>query len=282
MGFTDQNLANFIPEVWSKKLEVIFDNKCVMKPLVSRKYEPDASFGDTIHVQRVGDFTIQDYVRNQVMEMEQSTVTDDTLLINQQKYHYFGVDRLDKRQSLVSIMPEYVERQGVAIAETIDARLLSHYTDALAANVLGSTTAPETINASNVYDIFVEMGERLDNQNVFDGDRNAVIVPAVRSAILKSDQLTKRGTVMVDETIKNGKIGTFAGFNLHITTNMSQVSGTYPIMFFQKEFIQYVEQYSQLVGEQPDGTFVDAMKMIKLYGSKVFNPECGAVVYAAA
>jgi len=282
MGFTDQNLSNFIPEVWSKKLELIFDNKCVMKPLVSRKYEADASFGDTIHVQRVGDFTIQDYVRNSVMELEQSTVTDDTLIINQQKSHYFGVDRLDKRQSLVSIMPEYVERQGVAMAETIDARLLSHYTDALAANVIGSTTAPETVNASNVYDLFVEMGERLDNQNIFDGPRAAVITPSIRSAILRSEELRKRGTVMVDETIKNGKIGTLAGFDLNITTNMAQVSGTYPLMFFHKEFIQYVEQYSQLVGEQPDGTFVDAMKMIKLYGSKVFNPECGGVIYAAA
>jgi hypothetical protein len=281
MGFSDQDLSAGISEIWSKKTEMIFDNICVMVPLVSRQFEKDAQLGDTVHVQKPGNFTTQDYVRNNPLELQQATLTDDTLLINQQKYIYFGVDNVDKRQSGLDYMSIYTERAATALRNTVDARLLSHYTDALAANVQGSVGSPIVLSADNIFDYFCEAGEDLDNQSVIGGKRHAVIPPAIRKLITQSPEVRDRGTELVDTNVRNGFFGKFAGFEVHVTTNMARVSNTSPLLFFEQNFINMADQMTKTKLEQPDGYFIDAAAMLKVYGTKVFNPEAGAVIYAA-
>lgn len=277
MPFSAQDLSLFNPEIWSQKTEKIFNKKVVMLPLVNRQFESDLTIGDTVHVQKPGNFTISQYTRNNPMTLQQATVTDDTLLINQQPYVYFAIDRLDKKQAKVPLEALYQERAAIAMRDEVDTHLLGHYTDALSTQ--GSAGSGITLNADNIYDYFCEVNEDLDDQNI-DGERHAVITPKYRKLITQSPELRDRGTEMVDANIRNGYMGKFAGFNIHVTTNMSAVSGTYPLMFFSKDFINFAEQLSVTEFENPSGYMVKACKMLKLYGSKVFNPEAGAVIYA--
>ena len=283
MAFADQSLSNAIPEVWSKKTEKVYRNKSVMRGLVSTDYQADLVVGDTVHVQRPGQLEMYDYTRNNPLTLQEWTLTDDTLVIDQQKYAYFGVDRLTQKQSHhKDLLALEVNEAAIAMRDTVDAHLLAHYTDVLPANIIGSLGAPITLTADNIYDYICDQGELLDNQNVFDGERHMVVPPKISNLIRKSPELRDRGTQLVDEVIRNGYMGMYGGFKIHVTTNMAQVSGVYPLMFFVKEFIQFVEQENILEYENPSGYLIKAAKMAKLYGSKVFNPEAGALIYAAA
>ncbi|MCE3234532.1 MAG: hypothetical protein K0Q50_712 [Vampirovibrio sp.] len=117
-------VANFIPEVWSKKLLKIFDKTCVMKKLVNTNYEGEIKkAGDTVHVRTFGDVTINDYTRDMVIQFETLADPMSDLTIDQQKYFAFKVDDLDKAQSDISILEGYAARAAIAIRDVVDTRL---------------------------------------------------------------------------------------------------------------------------------------------------------------
>jgi len=123
--------ANFIPEIWSKKLQKIFDKITVMVKLVNTDHEGEVKGGgDTVHVRSFGDITIRNYNR-------EGTLTDDTLTdpmsdlsIDQEKYFSFIVDDVDKAQADINIMEGYSTRAAMAIRNTVDQHLHSQYANA--------------------------------------------------------------------------------------------------------------------------------------------------------
>lgn len=275
-----QDLDLSIPEVWSRQTEMKYRKQTVMANLVSRQYQKDAQFGDTIHVQRANDLQMLDYNRNEPLTRQELNITDDTLLINQAKQCYFTVDKLDQRQSHHSnLLQIWSDEAAVAARNTVDAHLLGRYTDALAANIMGTSSTPQSVTASTIYGLFVDMGKNLDDNDVVEGERHAVISPAIKALIAKSPELTDRGTSMVDDVVRNGYVGNFGGFKCHVSTNFTAVDGAYPLMFFVPKFIEFVEQVNHTEMEEPHGYYAEALKMIKLYGSKTFNPEAGGVMW---
>lgn len=279
-------LENFIPEIWSKKLIKLFDKSVVMAGLVNRDWEGEIkNAGDTIHVRQFGDITISSYTRNSTTISEQDIAsTDNTMAIDQSKYFAFKVDDLDKAQSDIDAMEGYTKRAAIAIRNTIDARLLTHYADANASNVPNTSGTPVTLTPSNIYDYFVDQRKLLMDQDIDpDAEINVVINPAVHAVMLKSPELRDRSTSMVDETIRNGYLGKFAGLNVSVTTNYTAVSGTIPLMFFTRDFITFASQLTKLEHYRPHTSFSDAIKGLYLYGSKVFtnHAKAGGVLYVS-
>src|SRR5690554_4408571 len=97
--------ANFIPEIWSKKVQKIFDKSTVMVKLCNRDYEGEVKrAGDTVHVRSFGEITIKNYTREQTVVDDTLTDPMSDLVIDQEKYFSFIVDDVDKAQSNINIM----------------------------------------------------------------------------------------------------------------------------------------------------------------------------------
>ncbi len=274
-------VTNFIPEIWSKKLLKIFDANAVMANLVNRDFEGEiASAGDVVKVRTFGDVDINDYTRD--MQINFQTLTDpmQEMTIDQQKYFAFKVDDLDKAQSDTDILEGYAGRAAIAIRNVVDTRLLGHYADAAAGNVLGTDVSPITLTATNIYGYIADLGELLDKANIPAEGRNLVITPKFKTMLLKSDEFT-RATSLGDNVVQNGYIGNVAGFAVHVSTNLPAVSGVVNLMAFTRDFISYASQVSKIENVRPYNMFADAVKGLYLYGSKVFHPTAGAVLKAA-
>lgn len=281
-------LANFIPEVWSKKLLKIFDKTCVMKKLVNTDYEGEIKkAGDTVHVRTFGDVTINDYTRDQVIQFETLSDPMSDLTVDQQKYFAFKVDDLDKAQSDINILEGYAARAAIAIRDVVDTRLLSHYADIHDDNDIGSAGSPTSLSVSNIYQYIVELGQKLDDSNCPSDGRNLVIYPGIKTLLLQSSQFV-RATNLGDKVVQNGMIGNVAGFDVHVSTNVPTVSNDRPILGFTREFISFASQVQKVEHVRPDNMFADAVKGLYLYGSKVFTntssdkgpDRCGAVLWA--
>ena len=287
MAYADQDFSVIFPEYWAKKFLKNFDEVSVMAGLVNQDYEGEIKdSGDTVHVSLYGDVTFSTYTRNSQLVPQELTITDNTMVIDQEKVALFGIDDLENKQSHVKTGKGWRKRADVAAAETIDSRLLTHYANANASNVMGSTTDPLVLTPDNVYDYFIDMGERFDNQGSANMNvpRNAVITPKTRGIILKSPELRDRGTKMVDETIRNGKVGKFAGWDLNVTTNISTVSNSNPHMFLTPDFISFAMQLKKSEQFRPFDYVATFYRMVMLYGSKVFTEtaKSGGVIHVAA
>ena len=281
-------VANFIPEIWSKKLLKIFDKTVVMAKLVNRDYEGEITkAGDTVHVRTFGDVTVNDYTRDMTIQFETLTDPMSDLVIDQQKYFAFKVDDLDKAQANVDILEGYASRAAIAIRDVVDTRLLSHYADVNSNNISGSSGTPITLSVANVYQYIVTLGQKLDDSNAPVDGRNLVIPPAIKTLLLQSSQFV-RDTNLGDNVVQNGKIGNVAGFDIHVSTNVPTVSTNRPLLAFTKDFISFASQVDKIEHVRPTNMFADAVKGLYLFGSKVFTntdtgkgpDRCGAVLWA--
>ncbi len=276
----------WIPEIWSKKLLETIHQVVTMQDLVNTDYEGDIkNAGDTVHARLPALVTTRPYTRETDITYDALTLTDTTFVIDQQYYYAFGLDDLDDAQLDVSFWEKEIPEAAIAIRDTIDTRLLSHYANVDALNVTGSTGAPIGLTKDNVYAYFNKQNTLLENAKA-KGKRVCVVPPIVKEMILNSPQLSTRGSNLVDDTVENGLvIKNFAGFQINATTNMAQVSNTYPLMFFTKRFISFAMQFKK-TGEKIrlEKQFGTGYRGIYLYGSKVFTQYDGdgATMYCAA
>jgi hypothetical protein len=275
-------LTNFIPEIWSKKLLKIFDKTAVMANLVNRDFEGDiTASGDVVHVRTFGDVTVNDYTRDMTISFQSLTDPMVDLTIDQQKYFAFKVDDLDNAQANIDILEGYAGRAAIAIRDVVDSRLMGHYVDVDAGNVIGTNGAPITLTKDNIYSYITQLGEKLDNCNVQHEGRNLVITPKFKTMLLQSTEFT-RATSLGDNVIQNGYIGNVAGFAVHVSTNNPAVSGVVNLLAFTRDYISFASAVSKVETVRPYNMFADAVKGLYLYGSKVMLPKAGAVLKATA
>lgn len=282
--------ANFIPEIWSKKVQKIFDKTTVMVPLCNREHEGEVkSGGDTVHVRSFGEITIKNYTREQ-------TLVDDTLVdpmsdltIDQEKYFSFIVDDVDKAQADIKIMEGYAKRAADAIRRVVDQHLHAQYANVDSGNVIGSSSAPVALTKDNIYFYCTELGRLMDDDNVPADDRHIVLDPTRKALMLNAPEFI-RATGMGDKVVTNGKIGEIANLQVHVSTNLNSSSGNRPILALTKDLISYASQVDKVEKVRPSNQFVDKVKGLYVYGSKIFTnseltnsagpDEQGAVLWA--
>lgn len=255
MAYSSSDNSAFIKEVWLNEFQDLLDTLIVLKGIVNDvSADPQFEKGDVFHKQTPDSVTTNTLTKYATLSLDQLNATDENLAADQFRYQLFGVDAIDEMQGNPRINAAYKERSAVSMANNIDTRLMTHYADANASNVTGSTSVPITLTPDNVYDYFSDKHENLDDfNNEFDGneERHAVVTPKTRNIIRKSQEMRGRGSDLVDETVRNGKVGKFVGWSVHVTTNITTVSSSDPHMFFTKQFITYVEQMSKMTEHTP-------------------------------
>ncbi len=263
--------TNFIPEIWSKKLQKIFDRNCVMTKLCNRDHEGEVKqAGDVVHVRSFGEITIKNYTREMTITFDSLQDPMSDLLIDQEKYFAFQVDDVDKAQSDIGIMNGYSARAADAITRVTDQSIHAvGYAGVASANVIGSSGSPVTLTKDNIYSYIVEMGRRMDESNV-KGARSLVVDPRFNALLVKSPEFT-RATGLGDKVVTNGRVGTVLDFDVHMSTNLNSVSGNRPILALTKDLISHASQISKVEHVRPTNKFVDAVKGLYVWGSKVFT-----------
>lgn len=283
--------ANFIPEIWSKKVQKIFDKTTVMVPLCNREHEGEVkSGGDTVHVRSFGEITIKNYSREQTLSDDTLVDPMSDLVIDQEKYFSFIVDDVDKAQADIAIMEGYSKRAADAIRRVVDQHLHAQYANVASGNVLGTSSAPITLTNENIYFYVTELGRLMDDDNVPADERHLVLDPSRKALMLRAPEFI-RATGLGDKTVQNGTIGEIGGFQTHVSTNLNSASGNRPILALTKDLISYASQVDKVEKVRPTNQFVDKVKGLYVYGSKIFTnanlvnssgPDSqGAVLWAA-
>jgi P22 coat protein - gene protein 5 len=271
------------PDVFSKTLLRNFDKATVMGQLVSREYEGDIkNAGDVVNAVLFGNVTVSDYTPGSDVAVQNLSLSQYALSIDQKKAFNAIIDLVEITQSHLDLVNGWMQRASVALAEAVDDRLLSHHADIATGNTIGTNGAPITLTASNVYDYFVDAAKLLDKAGLPQEERYAVIDEETKALILKSPSYV-RATNYGDEVIRTGSVGQIAGFDVRMSPRIPTVSGVKNMLFMHRSCISLAFQIppEHIKTYEPEKQFGTGIKGLALYGSKVFQNTAGVVLKKA-
>ncbi|MEC1725858.1 P22 phage major capsid protein family protein [Schinkia azotoformans] len=267
------SVTNFIPTVWSAKLNESLKKSLVFGNVVNSDYQGDAKYGNTVKINTIGAITIGDYDKaTGIGTPEEITSTQTTLLIDQRKFFNFQVDDVDQAQSNVSLLAGAMKEAAYGLADAMDTFIAGFYTEA--SNTIGDDTTPIVPTKDNAYDYLVDLGVKLSEANVPKSDR-FVVVPEFFYGLLQKDaRFTKDANVLA-----TGYIGDVNGMKVYTSNNVANTAGTkYKILAGHKSAIAFASQVDKVEAFRPEAGFSDAMKGLQVYGAKVIRPSALAVL----
>lgn len=276
------SIYNFIPSIWSARLVEFLQKSLVFAQpgVINRNYEGEiADKGDTVRLTGIGAVTISDYVRNTDMSAAEALVDAATvLLIDQQKYFNFQVDDCDRTQSNPAMIDQAMRNAAYGIKDAMDTLIAGLYTDCNATSHIGSGGNKTFSAASDAYGYLVDLGVVLTDAKCPTDGRWVVIPPWFLGLLQKDDRFVKSGAESGAVALANGKVGEAAGFSVHVSQNVNSSSTTFHIMAGTDMAITFAETVNKVEGYRPPLRFADAVKGLALYGAKVVQPDCLAVL----
>ena len=271
-------VTNFIPSIWSARLNEGFKKALVYGNCVNTDYEGEIKgAGSTVKINSVGAVTIDNYDKSKgINKPQELDSSQSTLTIDQAKYFNFQVDDIDKAQANVDLLDAGIKEASYGLANVADQYIANFYTEVKAGNTIGDDTTPIVPTIANAYDYLIDLGVILDENSVSEIDRFVVVPSWFYGLLLKDPRFTKEIDIM-----RTGFVGNIDNMAVYKSNNVPNTSGEkYKIIAGQKSAISFAGQVDSVEAYRPESQFSDAVKGLQVYGAKCIKPEGIAVLTA--
>jgi N4-gp56 family major capsid protein len=278
-------LNSAIPQLWSAKIYENLNDIHVYADLLTSDFTGELKgHGSSVRIQTVGRVTINSYTKNTGITRQNLTNNDVVLVLDQQNYFDFEIDDIDTVQQMPKLFSAYTREAAWGLSDTADADIAAVITAGVAtANVLTAATSVGTGAADDdAYELLVDLGVKLTENNVPEAGRWCVIPPWFEGVLRKDPRFVSFGTSENRSTLTNGRIGTAAGFDLRVSNNVPVSGSDYDILAGVSSAGGFVMQMDKVVPYSPEDAFSDALKGLQVYGRKIFDPNRLAKVVATA
>ena len=277
-------VTSFIPELWNARLLFALEKNHVATNLVNRNYEGEIkNAGDTVHINSLGAVSVRSYAQGTDLTYDALSTTDQTLVIDQQKYFAFALDDVDAAQAAGDIMDTAMGRAAYSLADVSDAFLLGKIAAGGSSdNYVGSSGSPVALTTSNIYANIVALRTKLDKANVPTQGRSLVVPPEAYALLLQDARFTAVQGV-AEGVITNGLVGRVAGFDIYMSNNVVKTTADTPVYSITAQVADattYAEQIIKTEALRPEASFSDAVRGLHVYGAKVTRPEEIATLFA--
>lgn len=277
-------ITNFVPDLWTAKILVALRKKAVAGGLVNRDYEGEIRrAGDSVKITSINDVTIGSYTAHTDITWEDIDDATRALVIDQAKYFAFELDDIERAQSVNggAVMNQAIDNATYQLRDTSDAFLLAAMNTAIqgTANDLGTVAIHTT--KQNLYDAFVDLSVTLDEDNVPEEGRWAVLSPSLHGRLLKLDSFIQAGDSASPLARLNGFIGEIAGLSLFKSNNLPAVTDAAATgglaIAGHGIATTFAEQIVSVEGVRRENRFADGVKGLHVYGAKVVRTTALAV-----
>ena len=264
--------VNFIPEVFSKLLQAKFYSSSVLPNISNTDYEGEISGqGDKVVIRTVPAVTINDYAGT--ITTQELTTAKVELLIDKAKYYSFKVDDVLAAQADINLLEAASNDAAEGMRVAVETAVLSSVVTG--ATTIGSQT---TINATNILTSILDQAKELDELNIPEEGRFIVLSPEFVS-LLKQSEL-RQAYLTGDDTspLRNGKVGVVDRFTVY-QSNMLYTPGTGTdagythVLAGHPKAISFASQFTNTETIRMQDTFGEAVRGLKVFGSKVVTPD---------
>jgi len=278
---TDEGVDNFVPEIWSKGAIVARESALVFARLVSRAFEKELTFGDTIHVTSLSDLTAQNKTQEGAISYENNDETNVDITIDQWKYAAIAIESFAKVQVNRDMLEAYSGKMGYALALNVD--------NALSNLVDGATNNVGTMGVENSDDELLRARQYLNDANVPMDGRNYVFSAAAETGLLKLDRFVHNdysaihGEGTRELAVEKAYIANFYRIPCYVSTAVEgDNSAGHDNTLLQTDALALVMQIEPKVHAQFDIDYlVDKVVMEQVYGIKEMRDDHQAWVKGA-
>ena len=255
-------VANFIQQIWSKKIQDDLELKCKLVDNCLRDYEGDCKYAQSVKILGVGEPTIGAYDGTKDITIEDMSDKGQILTIDQANYFAFYVDDVDQAQSVPGLKEKYQEKavHGLAVArDTYVANLIKGVPN----NVTTATALTQDAVKTAIDAGIVALRERN-----FDEDGVIEITPAVYN-VFKNCLITL--STNNPELIRKGVVGVYDQFDVIMSNNMAKDTTHAYCDIRGKKAIAFAGQINEVEALRAEKRFKDIVRGLDTFGAKVID-----------
>lgn len=320
LATTDSYSGQFIPAVWSAKLNAKFYKASIYGEIANTDWQGEVSnMGDKVYINTAPTISVSPYSAGATLSYEVPVPDMQELLIDKGFYFAFQINDVLEFQAKPNLLDMFSEDAAEQMRIKVDSTVLYNtFSQAAAANkgatagaqsgsyALGTDASPIVLTSSNVVAKVLELASVLDEQDVPDSGRWLVIDPATRALLFQSDLAKAYSTGDDTSPVRNGKIGMIDRFDVYVSNNLPRgpagatttgdwvsgdgsedsvtVSGTgakrKAIMAGHKSAITFASQITKMETVRNPSDFGDFIRSLNVFGYKVVNPKALALLVA--
>ena len=299
LGVSGQTNGFFIPEIYSKKVQIALRKAAVAEAICNTDYMGEiSSFGDTVNIIKEPQIAVADYTRGLTVTSTDLTDQELVLTIDQAKSFSFKIDDLEKRFSHVNFQAVAADNAAYALRDAMDSNILAAISaGATVTTGMGTTGTPIDIgfNTGEV-DPLNQMSlaaKELDEANAPEDGRWFVAAPEWYNQLANtSSKLLSVDFNAGQGSIRNGLVasGLLRGFQMYKSNNLptNDLSGATPAgsatapeaLFGHISGTSAASSMNKVETVRDTGTFSDIVRGLMVWGRKVLRPEItGKVIY---
>ena len=218
------NVQAFVPELWSRRIQILTRNALVATQICSFEEQPDLKYGDRIHRPYPNDLVVNDYQKYTDTTQQDLVGTDEYLDIDQSKEISFAIDEIDWIQMKYDLENSYVERAAYRLANDIDWNVLSEVSNAKvnmdAGDIGGTAGQAISLSTSNCLNTIMTAWAKL-TANGCEMDKTWALVVSPKIASIIAQTVAQDWFSLADLALKNGYAGNFAGYKVYSSNNVA-------------------------------------------------------------
>ena len=299
LGVSGQTNGFFIPEIYSKKVQIALRKAAVAEAICNTDYMGEiSSFGDTVNIIKEPQITVADYTRGLTVTSTNLTDQELVLTIDQAKSFSFKIDDLEKRFSHVNFQAVAADNAAYALRDAMDSNILAAISaGATVTTGMGTTSVPIDIGfTSGEVDPLNQMSlaaKELDEANAPEDGRWFVAAPEWYNQLANtSSKLLSVDFNAGQGSIRNGLVasGLLRGFQMYKSNNLptNDLSGASPAgsatapvaLFGHISGTSAASSMNKVETVRDTGTFSDIVRGLMVWGRKVLRPEItGKIIY---
>jgi len=299
LAVSGQTNGFFIPEVYSKKVQIALRKAAVAEAICNTDYMGEiSSFGDTVNIIKEPQISVNDYTRGLAVTSTNLTDQELVLTIDQAKSFAFKLDDLEKRFSHVNFQAIASDNAAYKLRDAMDANIMTAISAGAGVTTgMGTTSVPIDIGfGSGEVDPLNQMAlaaKELDENNVPEEGRWFVAAPEWYNVL--SNTASKLLTVDFNAgqgSIRNGLVasGLLRGFSMYKSNNLptNDLSAATPAgsatapeaLFGHISAVSAASAMNKVETVRDTSTFSDIVRGLMVWGRKVLRDDSvGKIVY---
>ena len=234
--------SEFIPSLWSLKVQAFLEDALVIVPLVDHKYEEDLSYGQTLHVPNFVEITAGSVTPGtEITPLEPEGGTLE-IAVDQWYEAPISYSEFSRVQNRPDFLENAAKGSAYAVAKVMDkslADLFNGFQSDIRQGADGNTVTD---------DLLIDCMEILDEYSVRQEDRVIVGDPSMKADLMRIDKFI-RNDYGKGGVVASGKFGDIYNCSVWITNNLEEVSTGHYAAMFQKEALAIITQKQPTVSK---------------------------------
>lgn len=295
--------TNFIPEIWSAKLVEKFYASTVLSAISNTDYEGEIqNQGDRVKIRTKPTITIRDYKADGLLGLDRPSGGSISLYIGNGKYFSLILDDVMEVQSDLNLLSMWSDDAAQQLKITIDRDVLGSIVGqaatankldlagAISGNInlgkkgtpvvtVGRQANPPVAGQIEIIDVLLRLGQVLDEQNIPEEGRWAVMSAGAGRSIKQSELRQAYLSGDPVSILRNGRLGMVDRFTIYISNllpnNTSDAtnfaSGEQPIFAGHSHSITFASQISKVETMRSELTFGQILRGLQVYGFQVVD-----------